>query len=332
MPLATHQVPATATRVLICANPKAGAGGRGELAEQLAQRLTSLGFPAEVLGDLDRLAALANRLHAEGQLRALVALGGDGTAAELVNRTDPGVPLAVLPLGTENLLAKYLGLEASVDSLCQVIAAGEVIQLDAGRANGRIFLLMLGCGFDAEVVHQLSAARTGPISRWTYAKPILAAARSYRYPSVRCTADAPLEQTGDAGHAACWAFLFNLPCYAGGLALAPHADGVDGALDLCTFARGSLWHGLWYLGGVLTGTHRRMPDFTSRRVQRVRLESHERVPYQLDGDPGGWLPVDVETLPGRLTVYASPARLAAFRKAGGAVATAGSPGASVPTQ
>jgi diacylglycerol kinase family enzyme len=108
--------------------------------------------------------------------------------------------------------------------------------------------------------------------------------------------------------------LFNLPCYAGGLALAPHADGGDGALDLCTFARGSLWHGLWYLGGVLTGMHRRMPDFSSHPVRRVRLESDGRVPYQLDGDPGGWLPVEVTVLPGRLTLFASPERLARVRQ------------------
>jgi diacylglycerol kinase family enzyme len=286
------------------------------MAEQLAGKLAARGLVPEVIGDLDRVAAQADSLAAAGELRALVSLGGDGTAAELVNRTAPGVPLAVFPAGTENLLARYLGIDASGDSLCDAIAAGEVLRLDAGIANGRIFLLMLGCGFDAEVVQQLSAARTGNISRWTYVKPILAAARSYRYPSVRCVIDAAAGEPS----AACWAFLFNLPCYAGGLPLAPHADGADGTLDLCTFARGSLWHGLWYLGTVVTGAHRRLPDFASVAVRRVRLESAERVPYQLDGDPGGWLPVEVESLPGRLTLYASPARLAQLR---GAAAAAG---------
>ncbi|MFO0900369.1 MAG: diacylglycerol kinase family protein [Pirellulales bacterium] len=313
MPLSTTTLPAQARRVLLCTNPKAGAGGRGELAQSLARRLSEAGYQAEVICDLDRVAAEANRLQAAGELRALVSLGGDGTAAELVNRTMPGVPVAVFPVGTENLLARHLGMEANAESLCHAIASGEVLQADAGRANGRIFLLMLGCGFDAEVVHQLSATRTGHIRRWTYAKPILAAARSYRYPSVRVTEPPPGGDQLAASHEACWAFLFNLPCYAGGLGLAPHADGGDGALDLCTFARGSFWHGLWYLGGVLTGMHRRMPDFKTRPVQRVRLEADERVPYQLDGDPGGCLPVEVETLPGRLTLFASPARLAALR-------------------
>ena len=115
----------------------------------------------------------ARRLHASGRLRVAIAAGGDGTVAELVNRTEPGTPISVYPLGTANLLATYLGITADPREMTRVVSDGATIQLDAGRANGRLFLLMVGCGFDADVVERLHRHRNGHIHYWSYAKPIL---------------------------------------------------------------------------------------------------------------------------------------------------------------
>ena len=57
-----------------------------------------------------------------GQLRVVVAAGGDGTAAEIVNRTPRGSPVAIFPLGTANLLANYLGIGHDPASVAEMIA------------------------------------------------------------------------------------------------------------------------------------------------------------------------------------------------------------------
>ena len=44
---------------------------------------------------------------------------------------------------------------------------------------------------------------------------------------------------------------------------------------------------------------RRLGDWMTRKIRRVRIESDVPVPYQLDGDPGGFLPLEIE-------VYAEP--------------------------
>ena len=134
---------------------------------------------------LDFLAEESSDLLAKGELRAVVAAGGDGTVAEVINRCPVGTPVAVLPMGTENLLAKYLEIGPSPAALGQIIAQGQAAWLDAGRANGRLFLLMASIGFDAEVVRQLHATRDGNIRRWSYAKPILNTIRTYSYPELR---------------------------------------------------------------------------------------------------------------------------------------------------
>jgi diacylglycerol kinase family enzyme len=188
-----------------------------------------------------------------------------------------------------------------------------LLRLDAGRAGGRVFLVMMSCGFDADVVQRVHdrrkrSRRGGHISYWSYAKPILASIRSYGYPEIRVycggSGDGPAEDRLPP-LVVRWAFAFNLPCYGWGLPLAPEAAATDGLLDLCTFRRGSLLNGLRYLvAAQLGGWHGRLSDCRMRRGRWFRIVSDEPVAYQLDGDPGGVLPVDVEVVPNRLTLVA----------------------------
>jgi len=286
------------TDVLVSVNPKAGARSGQTIVEQVIEALKGSGYRAEVFTDIDRLAETATERLAKGLLRAVVAAGGDGTVSLVVNRTPANVPVVPLPLGTENLLAKYLKITANPEGICRVIRRGAFVRLDAGQANGHLFLLMAGCGFDAEVVRRLHQQRGGHIHHLSYVKPIFQSIRSYEYPELRIYSDASSD--AEPQIKARWAFVVNVPRYAMGLGIAPDADGADGQLDVCTFKQGSLWKGLVYMAGVIMGRHQSWDDCMTLRAQRVRIESDSPVPYQLDGDPGGYLPLDIEVLPKRL--------------------------------
>jgi diacylglycerol kinase family enzyme len=283
-------------------NPRAGARAGDHHVQQLQTILGREGLIVHVRHCLNEVAAEAMQLHAEGNLRCLIAVGGDGTAAEIVNRTTADIPIAVYPLGTANLLANYIGVRPNPSAFAEMILDHRSLRLDAGLANGRVFLLMAGCGFDAEVVRRLHEHRSGHISKWSYAKPILSSIRNYGYPTLRISCESADDNCKPWSTTACWAFVANLPCYGGGLRLTPDADGTDGLLNVCTFNRGSLWNGLRYLGFVLARQQQRLTDCKMASGCRLKLESEFRVPYQLDGDPGGVLPLEIQVLPERLTL------------------------------
>lgn len=298
-----------ADRVLIVRNPHAGPGPGDDSTRELADCIRGHGMLADVVSDLDSIGWLAGQYQEKGQLRAVVAAGGDGTVAEVVNRTAPDVPVTVFPLGTANLLARYLGIKRDPAAMAHMLREGAIVRLDAGRANGRIFLAMVGCGFDADVVHRLHRKRSGRhISYWTWTWPILESIRSYGFPRLRVYCDSPPQAPDEAAHVARWVFVVNLPVYAGGLNVAPQAVGTDGKLNVGTFAGGSFWHGLRYVGNVALGRHHKLRDFQSNTATRVRIESDEPVSYQLDGDPGGLLPLEIEVMPARLTLLAPQAQ------------------------
>jgi diacylglycerol kinase (ATP) len=301
-------LPASARSVLVSVNPRAGARSRQGLIDELCRQLVELGLVPTLATELDELRQQSAALLASGQLRAVVAAGGDGTVRLVAEHTPLGTPLAVLPLGTENLLARQLEIAANPWQIARLIADGWAGRFDAGQATHggpdeprrTLFLLMAGCGFDADVVRHLHHSRRGHIHHLSYAKPILDAIRKYEYPALRvyCESDGQHDREIEAR----WAFVVNLPRYAGGLSFAPAASATDGLLDVCTFKEGSLWYGLMYLGGVVLGQQDGMQDYVRVQTRRVRIESAGCAPFQLDGDPGGDLPIEIEALPGRLTL------------------------------
>jgi diacylglycerol kinase family enzyme len=276
--------------VAILANPIAGRGKPTGLLDELVQALDRLGLAPALCRQREAFAELASA--GRDTLRCVVAAGGDGTLNEVLNR-DPGLPVAVLPLGNENLVARYFHLERSGEKLAQAIAAGRERRLDLGRADARRFTLMAGIGIDAEVVHHVHADRRGPIGKLSYVGPTLTALTSYPYPPI----DVEIVETGERLRGAT-AFVFNLPQYALDLPLGPGASGDDGRLNLYVFERPGIANLARYLAAVLCRRHERLRDVQHRRVEQVRLWSEGRVPVQVDGDPAGHLPMTIAVEPG----------------------------------
>ncbi len=298
----------------IAANAASGRG-RGRLAvARLADALDRLGLAIEVAWTPEARRDLVDRAAGgeagPGGCRCLVAVGGDGTVAALVNDR-PRAPIAVLPAGTENLFARHFGFGRHPELAAARIAAGRPGGLDLGSIGGRRFALMAGFGFDADVVSRHHAARVGragvvrPTRRSAYVEPVLRSSFGYRFPALGLVADvgagAPIALEGTT------AFVFNLPRYALGLPFAPLALGDDGWLDLVVFRDPGPFRALHYLWLVVRGLHLDRPGITHLRVRALTIEAEGSVPVQLDGDPAGALepgaePRRIEVLPRAIEV------------------------------
>ncbi len=285
-------------RVVIVTSPKAGSGLGQHQVQRLLEQLEKQCITAEAtpsIGELRDGLLKHEGLVTEGSL-AVVAAGGDGTLSLVAQNVPPQVPLIPMPLGTENLLARHFGYSPLADRVLAAIRSGRTMNIDAGLANGRLFLVVASAGFDAEVVRGMHLTRRGHIRRIDYWRPIFRAMRKYSFPDIQVRIDGGLPIAAPLR----WAMLFNLPRYAASLAIEPEALGDDGQLDLIGFQCGSVAHGLRYYAGILSGRHRSWSDVIRRRAIRFELTSATRVPYQLDGDYVGRLPLVIDTLPGRV--------------------------------
>ncbi len=294
----------------IAANAGSGLGGGRRKVEKLIVELNRLGMPSQVAWTLDERAQLVGQAASDPHCRCLVASGGDGTVAGLINER-PTVPITVYPAGTENLFATYFGLDRNPARLAATIATGQRRWIDLGLTSTRRFSLMAGIGFDADVVtrHHLNRVRgTGiarPTHRGAYVESVLRSSLEYRFPVVTVNITDPGHEETLTGTTV---FLFNLPRYALGLPFAPAARGDDGWLDLVVFRAAGPFQALHYLWTVIRGVHLQQPGVFHRRVRRVTVTASETVPVQLDGDPGGFVEAggsggwSVEVLPQAIEV------------------------------
>lgn len=286
-------------RVLIVANPYSGMRGNRRRVETLVAALGAQGLQGEIAwGREERAAWLADpaRLAA---CRCIVAAGGDGTLLELIN-LKPTIPVAVLPLGNKNLFARQFGFTRAVRPLARAIAAGRVHAVDLGSANGRRFSLLLSIGFDAEVVHRLALWRSRQtglkrVHDISYVPHVLTAMYDYPYSRVEVEADG-------VRVAGVQVFIFNLPQYGVPMFTTPDVVGDDGLLDWLVLERPGFLSLLESAWTISRAAHRGRPDIHSGRARRIRLTAERPLPVQIDGDPAGCTPVEVEVLPRELKV------------------------------
>lgn len=285
-------------KVFVLTSPKAGTGAGREQIPQLVHCLREASVDCQVIEAVDDLKrGLAEQ--AGSFPCVVVAAGGDGTlslaastisALKLSPENQP--PLIPMPMGTENLLARHFGFERSAEQVCQTIRHGRLHAIDAGLANGELFLIMTTSGFDAEVVRRLHLNRTGHIGRHSYFRPILAALRAYRFPKLRIHIDdepVPLE--------CAWAMVFNLPQYGGHLLIEPDALDDDGLFDIIAFQGSSIASGFRYVIEIWLGRHLRNPSVIRKRGKSILIQSDDDVPFQMDGDYAAQLPLSIEMLP-----------------------------------
>jgi len=233
---------------------------------------------------------------------SVVIWGGDGTIREAASAlVGSNVPILACPVGTENLLAKELGIPSHPRRLAEILLDGRTTQCDLGTINGRNFLMIIGVGFDGEVVRRLAAIRRGHITHLSYFWPIWRTFWEHDFPRLKITADGE-EIFDDYG----LAFIGNISRYAAGLRICRDARFDDGKLDLVIFScqkqTALVLHAAW----TLLRRHPLKGNVIYRQSHKIHIETDRPVPSQIDGDVGPYCPLDIGIHPGKLLLIVPP--------------------------
>jgi diacylglycerol kinase family enzyme len=213
--------------------------------------------------------------------------------------------LGVLPLGTANVLAWELGLPMRPAAAAEVLARGEASVIHPGLArladgSQRLFVQMLGAGFDAEVVAHVDL---GLKRRFGQAAYVWQAARElsrYRYPRLRVVFEDGEASAGSV-------IVSNGRRYAGRHLLAPAAAIERPGFEVVLLEGAGAWATAGYGAALPLNLLPRLPGVRMRMALSVRIEGLD-VAVQCDGDPAGRLPVEAWAAPQGLRVMRRPDR------------------------
>ena len=297
-------------------NPRAGSGAARRrwpgAARMLAERLGPV--KACFTEGPGHATALAREL-ADAGCDLLIVAGGDGTLNEVVNgmvmgRSDPRV--GVLPLASGGDFARTLGL-AGLAAAVDALAAGDSRRIDVFRARfrspggapgERCFLNAASFGMGAVAALGVRAWRRalpGGARYLAAAIPALASGRSFQV--TLCLDDSP-----PAAFDITTAAVANGQYQGGGIRIAPEADIQDGLADITVVERVSLAEVAANLPILYSGALYSHPKIHHWRAARVRAEAETEVPVELDGEPVGTLPLEIDVLPQALRFIFPPIR------------------------
>jgi len=229
----------------------------------------------------------------------VVAAGGDGTINEVVNglarEAGPRLPLALLPIGTANVLANEIGLATDPAAIAREIADGRARPIALGRANGRCFTMMAGVGFDAHVVAGLDRRLKRVLGKGAYVVESLRQIRRFGFPRYRVTIDG-------VAYDAASVIVARGRFYGGRFVCAPEAGLEIAALHVCLFDRGGRGAVLRYALALMLGLLPRLADYRVVPGREVLIEGPEGDPVQGDGDIIARLPVRIDLDPTALSL------------------------------
>ncbi len=286
-------------------NPRAGRANPARLdrARRILERdgiATELA-PTDAPGAATKLARRA--VNAQAQM--VIVCGGDGTINEVVNGLAmSGVPLALLPAGTANVLAKELRLPWNIEKAAPLVARSKLRRIALGHVTTatenhreRYFISLGGAGPDGAIVlavdHVLKK-RAGILAYWAEAFRQLT---TYSFPRFRVTVgsqtiEGTLVVVGRTKH------------YGGPFRITTEADLYGNDFELMICSTSSRLRYLGYVSLLWMGQlrHGRYAHFM--RAKTVRCEPLNGMPayLQLDGEVAGSLPAEFRIVPDALTL------------------------------
>jgi YegS/Rv2252/BmrU family lipid kinase len=292
---------------LLIHNPNAGNGGSGRrrLLEE-ARRILSLGGIEADLRETrapGEATAMAHRASAEGR-QLVIACGGDGTLNEIVNglatqKNGHRVPLALLPGGTANVLAKEIGLPWNIPAAAEKLLQGEIKEIALGLATpvnepskARYFLSVAGGGPDGMIVYSIDLelkARLGILAYWWQgAREVF----RYKFPHFRVVTgekklDVSLVVVGRTKH------------YGGPFRITDEADLYADQFEIMGLTTRSGFRYLSYLPTLWAGKLRGTEGVHHWKAKSVVCEPLDSNPVyaQIDGEPLARLPVEFKIVP-----------------------------------
>ena len=289
-----------AREIALLTNPSAGKGRGFRSAAIALPRLREAGFVVRDLAgrDGDEALDLARQCVAEG-VESLVVCGGDGMvhlATQALAGTDTN--LGIIPAGTGNDVARYLGIPRNDPQLAADIVVGSFVRtIDLAQAGPAYFVTVLASGFDSKVNERANRLRW-PRGQVRYTLATLAELRVFEpLPYV-------LELDGETRRLeAMLVAVGNGPSFGGGLRITHGAVMDDGLLDVVVIKPMSKPELVRTYPKLYSGRHVTHPQYEHHLVRSITIAAPGVVAYA-DGERLGSLPLTVNVAPNALRVLA----------------------------
>jgi YegS/Rv2252/BmrU family lipid kinase len=261
-------------------------------------------FYTEHPGHAQEIAKKVTYMNKES-IKALIAVGGDGTIHEVFNgmKDHPDIPLGFISGGSGNDIVRVLTKKIkSVKSQISYLKRSRLLKCDSGylqligrSKQDQIFLSAVGIGLDGEVARYTNNA---PYKKYlhklklgtlAYVVTLFKVLKRYQPSSVEVEVDGQVYTFERVWLVA----IGNMPYYGGGMKICPEARYNDGVLDVCIVHEISLTKLLFLFVSVFWGGHVNVEGVTQFKGKMISVNTDQPLAIHADGEYKGTTPVSI---------------------------------------
>ena len=290
-------------------NPAAGGGRSAKLAGPALAGLREKGLKIDVVASTGpgHAVELAREAYEQGY-RRFIAVGGDGTAHEILNgvyeraRGKERIALGFLPLGTGNSFLRDFTKDGAGASL-EALIEGRTRSVDLIRlthSKGAVYSFnLLSLGFTADV-GSLTNRYFKPFGYLGYLLGVFVRVVQLRRRAFRLRCD----EDKDWDESRCLFLSFSNSKFTGGtMLIAPHADPTDGLIEFVRWGPIGRIGLLRMLPKLYDGTHIKHPLASRRAVRHVEFGVQAPVDVLIDGEIAALECVSLDAIPAAVDIY-----------------------------
>lgn len=222
----------------------------------------------------------------------ILGAGGDGTINQIINlmkEKDLDIPLAILPVGTANDFAKFIGMPSDIGEACDKILNGDIKEIDLGKANDRYFINVFSFGLFTDISQKTPTHLKNTLGKLAYYLNGLKEFPSFRKLDIRVTSD----EFSYEGNALIF-FTFNGRT-AGNINISYKSEINDGLLDVIILKGENLRLALLSFFEFFKSEHLEKPkDIIHFKSEKFTVEySDNSLTSDIDGELGPTTPIHI---------------------------------------
>lgn len=295
--------------ILLIVNPVSGQARGLRVSQQIRKVLENNGVVCSVRvtngqGDAERW----SRTAAESGFDAVIVVGGDGTVGEAVAgqaQSQDKVPVALVPVGTANVISIALNLPLFPGLIKSNVLAGRVVPFDVGYlpAHDRYFLLMAAIGYPAEVIKDSPRRLKNLFGIFTYLWA------GFRNALNLGEVDIFIEDEGGrvqefSGNTILLANIGKIGEI--NLKVNPNTSAHDGKFDVTVISSRSFWQLGAVLFKMLTWRYKGATRMNNFQSSHVTVRTDPPVEVQIDGENIGLTPLEATIIPQGVRIIVGP--------------------------
>lgn len=260
-------------------NPTSGVGEYKKVLEWVSRNFQKEDFEIHVTkypGHATKIAAKYDKGN------VLYAVGGDGTAFEVINGMNFDNEFAVIPVGTGNDFFKAVNYDKPLeDLLYETVYQGEVTMIDLGQINDYYFLNFASVGLDSDINYRAERLKENKLIP---RKSIYIVSALREIATIKPKQIEIFNDSFNLKKSITLLSIMNGRFYGGTFNSAPQASLVDGQLDICIIDAVSRRKAIALMPKYMRGTHTDLNEVTTLKLKKFTIKSRSPFKFSADGE------------------------------------------------